>query len=196
MRGALTSLKAATNVRRRLAERTRDVHEALHGHPVISLLLSSTLTRAQYDRLLGAFYGYLVGAEARRAANACWSDLSLARPIARLRDDLSPLDSAAAAADLKWVDDPLSTLAVLYVLHGSAFGGSVIAKRVGRTLPDAPTAYLSAGADVVQWRRLVSALDEHASHPQDFETIVRSARRGFSQFGQWVSAFPSVARLG
>lgn len=188
--------ECSVDVRRRLAERTKLAHEALHDHPRIARLLSPQLTEAQYTALLAAFCSFFVGVEQRRWALHAWPELSLDRPIARMRQDLGQLgrpEAPLSTPELPQVSGPLACLGFLYVLHGSAFGGPVLAKRVGRSLPAAPRGYLSAKLDLDQWRRLTAALDEAGRAPNGFGTLAAAADQAFVLFGQWVTSHREVA---
>ncbi len=187
------------DVRRQLAERTRPAHESLHHHRKIGRLLSPTLTRPQYAELLAAFCGFFDGVEQRRRALRVWPELSLDRPIARMRQDLGLLgqtDAHITTADLPEVRCSLSCLGFLYVLHGSAFGGTLLAKRVHQSLPAAPHGYLSAKVDVGQWRRLTAALNESARTPGGYRTVAAAADQAFVRFGAWVTEYGEVTPGG
>ena len=84
--------------------------------------------------------------------------------------------STAALGDLR---DPAAALGALYVLEGSRFGGSVLARRVG---PGLPLRFLGAGPEPGAWRLLVSALDRHLVSERALAIAIASARAVFAAF--------------
>lgn len=179
-----------------LADRTRATHEGLHVHPHLSRLASADLDRAEYERLLAAFRGFFAAVESRRSALAAYPELGLWTSIARLDDDLARLGGGPPPppARVDGLESSEQVLAALYVLHGSAFGASALARCVASSLPSAPRAYLSGGVDRDRWAALIQALDAAArADPAAVERMVGAAEATFRAYGRWITEVCSGA---
>lgn len=156
-------------MRRYVAEATRAAHERLHQHPQIGALVAPGLTLATYQDVLRAFSVVLHGAERRRKDVAVWPGLSLAPACAALRVDCGGAPSPTVPAELAGMHSRAEILGMLYALHGAQFGGTVIDRHVGASLPDAPRAYFSRGTDPMQWRKLLEAMEAQTRPAQIVE---------------------------
>lgn len=171
------------SVRGLLAERTQGPHLILHEHPDLRLLVDRELTRAHYHAILANFLVIVQAAERQRSAVGHWSDLSLAPAIAALEYDLANVDGLdCVAVEMDWVTCPVSSLGMLYVLHGASFGGRVIAKNVQATLPAVSVRFFARGIEPALWRSLVDRLDCYRTQPLAIQCMTASAVATFQSF--------------
>ena len=183
------------NARTRIAEATRDVHEALHHHPHIGLLTSDKLTESTYRTILNAYTAFYKAAEIRRTELEVWDHFSLQTAVAALEKDTNHAEVSMNSVDFTWVEGPLDCLAVLYVLHGSGMGGRQIARHVSKRLPGVPISFLRSGMDVPVWKHLLETLNVSADHPSACSKVIDAARKTFQQFGAWVTLYCNQKRI-
>lgn len=112
----------------RLRDETRDVHEALHHHPLLAPLISPDLTLRDYRYTLLAFEAFYRGLEpvADSAPVLDW----LAHDLAR--QGLSPLSMPGRT--LPVIATESQAWGYLYVKHGSTLGGGIISRNLKRVL--------------------------------------------------------------
>ncbi len=178
--------------RRTLAEATAPEHEALHTHPWISRLAEPDLARPSYEVILGGYREFLTCAETVRQTLDVYAEFSLADPLSALDEDLAhwkPDPTVPPRPCLGFADSGTAMLGVLYVLHGSGFGASILARQVRQALPGISTAFLGAGTPTGLWRALVQAFEEQARDPSDQRAIISAARSTFCRFGSHMSEY-------
>jgi heme oxygenase len=175
-----------------LIARTRATHEALHYHPVLAQLFNADFSSQQYTKLLAAYYGFYAAVEAERRALNCWPELTLKPAVEHLLADLNTADTNVSVGELAPVsiNDQISCLASLYVLHGARAGASVIAKHLQSQHPSLPANFFAAPRDQSQWRGLLAAINA-ITDSAELETLCAVAQRTFTEFGQWLSLVPA-----
>lgn len=113
----------------RLRSETRDVHEALHVHPLLAPMVSPGMTLQDYRYALLAFERFYRTMEPQ-------APVAGAPVLEWLKADmdsqkLMPID---LSIDLPELDTPSKLWGYLYVKQGSTLGGSVISKTLRRYL--------------------------------------------------------------
>ncbi len=182
--------QTTSSVHDELREKTRDVHQRLHRHPILGQLLKPGLVEEVYGRILVAYDSFFQGAEQARSRLECWRAFSLKPCLSALQSDL---DGMALGGDklspvpFSWIGCPLSCLGSLYALHGSRHGGVFIAKQVASSLPDTPRGFLELGPDQENWHELLNTLATSVKSRSDFERLASGARETFVQLGEWVT---------
>lgn len=169
-----------------LRDQTRQAHTNIDQHPVLRPLISQHITLEQYAHALAALDALYGQMEAALGAKVTVGDCSFpCYPRAGfLTSDLKalgrlPIPDLASLAQTK-PKSPSEALGVLYVLEGSALGGSMIYGRLGKALPDAPMRFFASGHESAQarWAQLQSFLSavEGLIEPQQ---VVEAAERCF-----------------
>jgi heme oxygenase len=120
-----------------LRHHTRQQHEALHAHPLLTGLSDSTLTLSDFHHILLAFEAYYSHAEAACAAG--WPEAVPNAPVLTwLGSDLAQHRLQSHAAHIAFVHPPIDTRSklagYLYTKQGSTLGGHVISKHLERQL--------------------------------------------------------------
>jgi len=193
---------------------THDAHEALHHHPTLSRLVSKSLTSTEYQQILLAYQSFFEGAEKQRHDLLAWNQFSLTGQLHCLGQDIRELhhfhpsgpdkltcdslsdspvvipcttcSSSHKAAVFPWMKCQLSSLGVLYVLHGSAFGAKVISRCLRQSLPHLNHHFFSHGINRQIWKRLLDSFSELIEKEDDFERLQHSVRLTYHRFGEWV----------
>lgn len=158
-----------------LRNETRDVHEALHGHPLLAPLVSPDITFRDYQYALLAFERFyrtlepcLIGADTPPTAPVLnW----LAEDMRR--QDLKPAEIQVSLPNLHTTSQ---IWGYLYVKQGSTLGGSVITKSLKRHLGLSPLTeqrFFAGFGDQnsAQWKKFIENLFARASSLQVNETI-------------------------
>ncbi|MEO0443479.1 MAG: biliverdin-producing heme oxygenase [Pseudomonadota bacterium] len=177
------------NVHHELASRTRDAHQSLHHHPLISQLVSPSLTANGYQMILSCYHGFFQSVETRREQYAYWAEFSLQSHIENLQKDLryySIDQEKRPSISLDWLQCKVSILGALYVLHGSGFGARVIAKQLNNTLPEHPHHFFSQNTNKRHWQQLLNNLSLAVDTEHRFELLVSSAQNTFYTLGRTV----------
>lgn len=146
---------------------TRDLHEALHVHPLLAPLVSDTVTLDDYRYALLAFDAFYTAIEAR---------ISIEQPFASapVREWLSydmayqNLTPIQVECDLPTLDTPSRLWGYLYVKQGSTLGGSVMTKALRRHLglqPMTEQRFFSGYGDGngPEWKKFIENLFLNAS---------------------------------
>lgn len=159
-------------------------------------LVRDDYSRAQYQRTLAAFYGFVAAWEAQVLPQAAVVGLSLQAQAGRLRQDLGafglnpdslPLASGAALPDTG------STAALYgssYVMIGSRLGARIIGPHLMKHFgidEHSGCAYFGGDADSTgpAWRLFRQQL-EQAIGPDDHTAAVAAARATFARFHAWL----------
>lgn len=158
-----------------LREATQAAHRRLDHHPLLTELLSPTLTREVYGQSLAALYG------AHGAVESVLADFA---PAALLPPRLPGL--AADLAALGVVPRPLTVavpqpgnaaeqLGMLYVIEGSNLGGLVIARQLARHLPaSAPRSFFGGSEGLPRWQRFWT-FAQSCIRPEHFDRAAMAA---------------------
>jgi heme oxygenase len=166
-----------------LLTRLRQQTAALHREVEQEVdLLSPTLSRERYIRILQAFHAFFIPCEAAlelycpESLASLWRGRSRAH---RLQDDLrfldsSPIAAAAGTVHVPDLSDPGTWLGALYVTEGSTLGGRIIARYLeshfGWCGGQGYSFFCGYGDNTAaQWRSLCSALEDAA--PQGNQII-------------------------
>ncbi|MEM9968632.1 MAG: biliverdin-producing heme oxygenase [Pseudomonadota bacterium] len=175
--------EAQTNVRAFLAHATRDRHEGLHRHPLLSQLLASDLSQAEYAACIRINLHFFETIEANRAARNLHHAFSLMPAVTALRADIASEGlKDGTHVRQKLASSDLEVLGALYVAHGSQFGRQVIGKAVAQSLPQTARHYFGAPNDPTLWRALMGTLQTFAEDAQALEEIAMGAKWAFSCF--------------
>ena len=179
---APAGLSSPGTARSRLRQATAADHAAVDkAYSAFDLSKAS-----DYRTFLDAQYGCLSPLEDALTAGGAAeviADWPSRRRAALIRADLDDLNAPARAERSAPLTPALhgagAVLGSLYVLEGSRFGGSVLARRVAAGLP---TRFLSAGSAPEAWRSLMLAMDRHLASEKAFADAVAAARAVFAIF--------------
>lgn len=177
-----------------LKTQTRSQHsrlEQLNGLPA---------TRADYERLLERFLGFVEPWEKRLADRVAETDLLragrektswLEEDLGKLGWDADEIASAPRCTDLPDANSRAALLGVCYVLEGSTLGGQIMARHAHEVLGFEPGTgdryFRSYGADVgPRWQAFRAELLLHSSPEADAE-IVQAAQDTFEKLAAWFS---------
>ncbi|MEM6819824.1 MAG: biliverdin-producing heme oxygenase [Pseudomonadota bacterium] len=173
-------------VREALNVATRDLHQALHVHPV-SLALLERAESGAVRTLLRANLRFTSTLEAARETACCWSDLSLAAPRDALRRDLPDQDADCESPPPDYQNAD-ALLGALYVAHGAQFGRQQLRNAIeageSKPLPE----YFTLPIDQAAWRRLLTELEENGADPERFRTMVAGAKAAFRHYREALDA--------
>lgn len=176
----------------RLKMETAEEHARLEG---LVPLMSATLGQVQYCAVLRRFYGFIKSWEV-------WSEINAPeglRPMLAERQR-----SGLIEADLRYFgDEPpkfdyaspaeetsrAAFLGAMYVIEGSTLGGQYIARHVEgvfRLMPSQGDSYFRGYGDRTgsMWRQFQDVLE--AVPDNDGDEVIKSARKMFSAFGEWM----------
>jgi len=169
-----------------LRHHTREQHEALHTHPLLSGLSDTSLTLADFHHILLAFEAYYSHAEA--ACLAGWpEDVPNAPVLTWLGSDLAQHGLESRAHSIAFVHPPIDTrsklVGYLYTKQGSTLGGHVISKHLERQLRLIPRLdqwfFAGYGHDNgANWKKFTTHLDD-LSDALNPEEVLASARQSF-----------------
>jgi heme oxygenase (biliverdin-IX-beta and delta-forming) len=185
-------------IMKRLKEETRSSHEGTEKHLD---LFSRMLTKQEYARLLGRFWGFYAPIESKINQVAGLADLPLnlsarqKKPL--LQSDLASLDwneptiqALPLCVDLPALDSVPQALGCLYVLEGSTLGGQFISRHLQERLeitPDHGGRFFASYGPAVgsMWKAFGETVTAYSTSPQIEDAIVRSALETFASFGRW-----------
>ncbi|WP_143814590.1 biliverdin-producing heme oxygenase [Magnetofaba australis] len=123
-----------------LREATWPIHQKLDRHPLLAPLTSPKLDKRLYTNALAALAGPFTAFEHSVHGKANQFEWVTEYQIrsGSLSSDLRQLGSAPFAFTLDncLLEDEASLLGLLYLLEGSRFGASVIARNLNQALPD------------------------------------------------------------
>ncbi len=169
-----------------------EMHERLHGHPILAPLVQPDLTFTQYGAAMMAFSGFY-----RWMATVSTDDklsAEVAPALGHLNRDLdriSPIgiEPAALTADVPVtvVSDESAGLGMRYVLRGSQFGAAVIYRNVADRLglgPDDGASYWawSSRRDKADWSALLDELDRRLDTKETLNRAAHAATAAFAAF--------------
>lgn len=165
-------IPASTN-RQHLARATRDVHEALHVHPLLSRMVAPQLPMQTYLACLEAQFAFYDCVETTRQTHGHWDKFNLAAARDALRADigtprLKPLSKLPPHSHGQ-------VLGALYVAHGAQFGRAQMRANIAKVLPTAPNEFFGTRSDPLLWRELTNALEESS----DLPALMEGARVAF-----------------
>ncbi|MBU4432893.1 MAG: biliverdin-producing heme oxygenase, partial [Alphaproteobacteria bacterium] len=106
---------------------THDVHQRLHAHAGLAAVLSGTIDRESYRRLVGRLYGFYEPFEISaklEPVRTAWLNLDLAA-LGVSASQRSALPRCSGFPDFA---KPEAVLGALYVIEGSALGGVALAR--------------------------------------------------------------------
>lgn len=184
----------------RLRAATADLHREVER---AADLPGSVRDRDDYVDLLGRFHDLFAPLETRLGTGPWkpgWVDVGVELPAHRrahlLLDDLAHLGARPPRrpVHLPQLASFGQALGCLYVLEGSALGGSVLAPAFRRTLGDLPTRFLIGDGRPVPapWRSVRSALSRFDESGGGCEDVVVGARQTFIAFGRHLCGRASV----
>ncbi|HET6432218.1 biliverdin-producing heme oxygenase [Dyella sp.] len=187
---------------RHLREATRAEHAAAERAPIMQSLLHGTLDDTAYVRLLIAQHAVHRSWEAQHAA---W----LAGPVAAagwryssrteaLEQDLCELGAGDKAEPIDasepmhspMIRDPSASWGELYVIEGSALGGQLLARTLGKRFPGHAHHFFRIGqhAGRGSWRAFQMMLDQHLPDATSRHTATLAARAMFHRFQRMLEA--------
>ncbi|GAB5430745.1 MAG: hypothetical protein EpisKO_01150 [Epibacterium sp.] len=165
--------------RERLRLATDLQHQEMHHHPVMACLLAPSVTLAQIETASAVSLGAAREIERARAASGEWAEFSLSDYLQRLHHGLPAHLQTQHAPPVALPTDRYGALGGLYVIHGSAFGATLIANKIRAHLDIDPAPYFPA-IDKTNWRRLVATLN--AMTEEEADAAVRGACQAFLLF--------------
>lgn len=132
---------------------TRDGHRCLDHHPLLTPLVAPASSRGHYARALAALHGPQAALEARLADFAPQADFPPRLPD--LVADLADLGVSAfpLCAEPPDAPSPAALIGLMYVLEGSNLGGSVIARCLASSHPQAPRRFFDGADATNRWQR-------------------------------------------
>lgn len=145
-----------------LRRKTSQLHQGLHGHPVLKSCQEGTLSKSEYVHLLKAFYSpwKLLGPMIDQVP------ITPLRPklhsrFQAIKNDLLQLgvnDSTfrSLKPNTKLNKDQL--LGICYVLIGSSMGGTMLSEKIRESLGDVPISYMAMTPKEAGWPELVAKL--------------------------------------
>ena len=164
---------------------TRDVHERLHVHPLLSSLVTPEPTKDGYIWALLSLERFY--------QNLCDQfDFELAHKKLRLlSEDIAALDRTnplPACTYLNIGKTPDHHLGAQYVVIGSALGGAIISKNVENTLslkPGAGNSYFGSSTSTAKtyWKNFQEALAQNCNNVQNCS---ESALHVFEGLERWL----------
>lgn len=181
-----------SEIHSKLHASTSAAHNNLHVHRIISELLSQSLSNERYEQILGSYHAFYNEAEKCRMDLSVFPDFSLSASVADLAGDVN--SKVTDHPDFSWVDDPISCLGVLYVLHGSLLGAKVIRKSLRKNSSIRSMNFFSREMDLNVWKSLVNKIEDLGKDSDKLDRIIESANRTFSSLGEWVNSSCRVAQ--
>ncbi|MBO9531811.1 MAG: biliverdin-producing heme oxygenase [Solirubrobacteraceae bacterium] len=180
-----------------LRSATQDAHGALDASLDPEALLA---TREGYARFLAALYGFHVAVEEELGELTLPGLADAPARTSLLAADLTVLGADPEAIPvmehLAAVTDDGARHGLLYVVEGSALGGTVLGRIVQRTLgygPDHGAAFFGAGAATPgRWRQVKDLLEREAGGPR-LAPAQRAAADAFAALARWMQT-SGVAR--
>ena len=182
----------------RLKDETRSAHQATEQQLD---LLNRMLTKDEYSRLLGRFWGFYTPIETKISQVVGMDELPLnlsarqKKPFLWL--DLTSLDWSESTiqalplcTDLPALDSIPQALGCLYVLEGATLGGQMISRHLNERIGISPSQggrfFASYGPNVgAMWKMFGETVTAFSNSPEIEDTIVRSAIETFAAFGRW-----------
>jgi heme oxygenase len=190
-----------------LRERTRAEHGAIER----SLgLMSDTLSRGEYLRIVERFHGFWRPLEQRLAQTSGLAATGV-DPASRQRAhlllaDLSALNEDAApepaasplCADLPFVGSVPAALGAMYVLEGASLGGQLISRhlraRLGITPERGGRFFHGYGERTGEmWRAFGAAVSALVLTAEMEDAMVQAAVATFRTLGQWCEGTPATS---
>lgn len=150
-----------SNLLEKLREETRDLHIALHVHPVLKLCQQQQMNKESYIRLLKAFYSpwkLIVPSISSFPIEALRPKLLLRAEA--IQDDLLNLNvdiTVFSAINEKMLDEQ-ELLGMAYVVVGSSMGASMLSASILASLGNVPISYLSMTPKKAGWPELSATL--------------------------------------
>lgn len=190
MSGGRAKTSSSRSVRSQIADQTRDAHNALHVHPVLGRLISPDIGADEYREILLTYLSFYQAAENARMSFAVLPLLSFGQELDALRQDLDCND--AVQTQVLPITSPLEALGMLYVLHGSRFGATVILRHLKRAIPRNMHAYFGLTVDKAHWQTLLAEMEEHQGQHSEILEIALGAKKTFFALDQWMSAILEV----
>jgi heme oxygenase (biliverdin-IX-beta and delta-forming) len=195
-------------LRVRLRDATAEVHQRLHAHPGLAAAAMGKITLPDYRLLLMRIYGFHRPLESRiiEAAPALKLTIDvkerarwplLVEDLVALGVDLSAISALPLWAQSRRVANRGRLLGALYVLEGSAMGGTQIAQAlsgvVGTAAGDGRRFFLGHGSRRgAMWRSLLHELETIADGAEA-NLAVQSATRVFEGFEAWMDGWRTKA---
>ncbi|WP_298837412.1 biliverdin-producing heme oxygenase [uncultured Roseobacter sp.] len=169
-------------------------HEALHDHPVFAALLRHDLSEQSYFDAIEVFFHLFSGAEERRMQSGLFGQFHLRRQTSALRADIGCRRSERPGSHFCIPDHHGAPflLGVLYVCHGSGFGGNVIARRTSLFLPGVPAAFFGLPVRADTWRQMATEMEAFGRKEADRSHLLDGALYAFN----WVTSFADRVAAG
>jgi heme oxygenase (biliverdin-IX-beta and delta-forming) len=190
-----------SEIHRKLATATIEVHARLHRHDGFNAAAEGTIDRIRYCDLLVRLWGFHRGFEIKlnEAMRRCDVDFDVTarRRCSLIEEDLNALGIAPTAG---WpicprpaaFENRAQIFGSLYVIEGSTLGGAVIARAltplVGDETPNTRRFFIGYGPRTgAMWAEFLNALDAAVTTPDDEAEAVRASNDTFSAFESWMS---------
>jgi heme oxygenase len=170
------------SVRSQIAKSTRQAHEALHVHPVLSRLISPDINADEYRKILVAHLSFYQAAEDARQLFALLPSLSFDPALRSLREDLD--DNSVLRTQELPITSRLEALGMLYVLYGSSFGAKVILRNLEATISDKKHVFFSRRVNINAWQTLLGAMEEYHSQQNKISEVALGSEKTFFAFDQ------------
>ncbi|WP_020399864.1 biliverdin-producing heme oxygenase [Kordiimonas gwangyangensis] len=163
-----------------LRTETDNLHEALHVHPLLEPLHRGAITRAQYGRILNAFYiAYSAMEGSRTAATTRFEEtdvLSLIEADHKIHEFELPF---VPRTNYPAIESFSALMGYLYVKEGSGLGGQVISKHLARELglEAGVTNHFFAGQGTetgAHWRKFLAFLYESEARVDTVRAVTQA----------------------
>lgn len=183
-------------LRELLRRTTAAVHARMHLHPGFAAVQDRSIDRTDYTKLLLRLYGFYLPFETAAdlaPVRSGWlaSDIA-ALGAGKLLD--APVPRCRAIPRLEC---PQTLLGALYVIEGSALGGTGLARSLGGLLGEGNMAgrwfFSSGGADHgKQWRAFLGRLAAVPAEAAQRNNVVAGATAMFAVFEQWLDGWETI----
>ena len=179
----------ATSNLAQMRSATKDVHERLHEHPILSFLTTSHLTLPHYMRVLYSFERFYENLH--RAFRSRQLDI-IGHKLNLIRQDLRSLALAPnplpACEYISATASKSRIMGIEYVILGSALGATMIAKNIEKQLgltQQHGNAFFGSGQQTIQenWQHFLRVLESDCA---DINDCCDSARHCFEGLEQWL----------
>lgn len=188
-----TLMPKQATARHRLRDATHATHERMHGLPHFRSIAEGLLQLPAYVRLLEGLHSYHetigLAAKARDASHLG----SSSRRVKLLAADLHYLGAVLTTPALDWeLSDAGQLLGALYVAEGSMLGGRILARQLDYLFSDRSEGrsfFLGTPEDNHNWRKLLSAVEEHYRDGEALAQMVAGAHASFALFEECIGQF-------
>jgi heme oxygenase len=186
------------NLRKRLQDETKSLHEKIEQTFLLKKILLQKITLNDYHLLIQKFYGFITPCEALIDSLTCKSVITNRRKKTWLDQDLKALkisknnDTFPMCIDLPALYYYEQVLGYLYVIEGATLGGQVITKMLKTQLhitPDKGGRFFHGYGDKtkIMWNDFCLDLCT-INHIELQNKIIQSASDTFKRLHEWMKS--------